>query len=89
MGIVDFIVLLGIGVSLYRHRGRNLEWLRRRLATQSRSIVRRLPGIVAQCLEDVRSCQRDLMGLLSPKTQRRIEDRARTLFAKRLQTPGN
>jgi len=77
MGIVDFFVVLGIGVGLYRRRERARAWLRRRGA--GGSMFRGLPDLLGRCLEDVRSLGDDLLALLSPEARRRIEERTRTI----------
>lgn len=92
--MVELLLLLVIGVALYRRSGRKWEWSRRRLAAavvglaeQSVRIVRsarqRLPGVLGQCLQDVGSLGDDLKGLLPPSTRRRIEGHARTALANR------
>lgn len=102
--MAELIILLVIAVGLCRRRGQPWEWSRERLKTAAghaadrgegllERAVRATPGVVGQCIADVRSLIRDMLGIIDPKARRRIARETRSLLsgaperARRLTTP--
>ena len=90
--MAELIILLVIGVGLCRRRGQPWEWSRARLDEALRSgagrgerlagrALRSLPGVLGQCVSDVRSLVDDMLGILDPKARTRIAKQTRSLLA--------
>lgn len=96
----EIVLLAVIVVSLYRRRGERWEWNRARVGRAfselSREGERALgrarqsgPGLVQQCVADVRSLGEDLLAVLHPSARRRITDATRRVFAHRQRLRGS
>lgn len=90
--MAELIILLVIVVGLCRRRGQPWEWSRARLRRAAKAAGQRgegvlgrtlgsLPGVLGQCIEDMRALLADLLGIIDPKARRRIARETRSLLA--------
>lgn len=90
--MAELIILLVIAVGLCRRQGQPWEWSRARLrravetaAGRGEGVlgrgVRAAPGILGQCVEDVRSLIADMLGIIDPKARRRIARETRSFLS--------
>lgn len=91
--MLEIVLLAVIVVGLYRRGGERWEWNRARLhraftdlgyeGERAVASVRRAgPGVITQCVADMRSLGQDMVAVLDPKTRRRLERGARRLAAR-------
>jgi len=90
--MAELIIVLVIVVGLCGRRGQRWEWSRTRLHETLHALSRRgeglvgraqrsLPGVVAQCIDDVRSLVGDVLGILDPGARSRIARETRSFLA--------
>lgn len=90
--MAELIILLVVVVGLCRRRGQPWEWSRERLRTAAGTAagrgedllgraVRATPGVVGQCIVDMRALIRDMLGIIDPKARRRIANETRSLLS--------
>lgn len=90
--MAELIILLVIVVGLCRRRGQPWEWSRERLRSAAETAAGRgeglvghavhaTPGVVGQCIEDMRGLIRDMLGIIDPKARRRIASETRSILA--------
>ncbi len=92
--MLEIVLLTVIVVGLYRKRGERWEWNRVRvgrafgdLSDEGERVLQRAhragPGMLSQCIADVQSLGGDLVSVLHPSAQRRIQQGTRKLIARR------